>query len=187
MPRIGGALPKVPAFRPQRGPMLLGRVKNKSMVMEYAPAANAVVWPDIDLTPAPSARFYGRISCLPSVVKEPPFYLDVRALLRARVIAEVREGALELERIISGAKDALNVVHRSNDGAGRGCSASKSDWWPLSVIEIQIRSRHHGAAGPALRYQSRICSPVQNSTSCLLQIVSKMRRKYLARCGAPMM
>jgi hypothetical protein len=116
MPRIGGALPKVPAFRPQRGPMLLGRVKNKSMVMEYAPAANAVVCPDIDLTPAPSARFYGRISCLPSVVKEPPFYLDVRALLRARVIAEVREGTLELERIISGAKDALNVVHRSNDG-----------------------------------------------------------------------
>jgi hypothetical protein len=75
-----------------------------------APAANAVVCPDIDLTPAPSARFYGRISCLPCR-QGTQFYLDVCAILRARVIAEVREGTLELERIISGAKDALNVVH----------------------------------------------------------------------------
>jgi hypothetical protein len=47
--------------------------------------------------------------------------------------------------------------------------------------------RHSGAFGPLLRYQSRTCSPVQNSTSPLFRIVSKMRRKYLVRCGAPMM
>ena len=45
----------------------------------------------------------------------------------------------------------------------------------------------HGAFGPVSRYQSRICSPVQNSTSCFWRITSNTRRKYFARCGAPMM
>ena len=45
----------------------------------------------------------------------------------------------------------------------------------------------HGAFGPAFTYQSAICAPVQNSTSFFFLIFSKILRKYLTRCGAPMM
>ena len=44
-----------------------------------------------------------------------------------------------------------------------------------------------GAFGPVRRYQSAICAPVKNATSGFLRMTSKMRRKYLSRCGAPMM
>src|SRR5665647_559821 len=46
---------------------------------------------------------------------------------------------------------------------------------------------HAGAFGPAFLYQSAIWAPVQNSTSFFFLIFSKILRKYLARCGAPMM
>jgi hypothetical protein len=50
-----------------------------------------------------------------------------------------------------------------------------------------VVSDSYGGFAPTLRYQSQICAPVQNSTSRFLRILSKMRRKYFARCGAPMM
>ena len=60
----------------------------------------------------------------------------------------------------------------------------------LSIGEYASRSRGcmaQGAFGPVLMYQSAICAPVQNSTSFFLRIFWKIWRKYLARCGAPMM
>ena len=42
------------------------------------------------------------------------------------------------------------------------------------------RRNVHGALGPAPRYQSAICAPVQNSTSGFLRMTSKMRRKYFS-------
>ena len=55
------------------------------------------------------------------------------------------------------------------------------------LISCAALSMFTVAFGPVLRYQSRICSPVMKATSGFCRIVSKMRRKYLARCGAPMM
>src|SRR5437667_10087110 len=66
------------------------------------------------------------------------------------------------------------------------------EWLNRAILDSRTRlvSRHidphegsshrayHGAFGPALRYHSRICSPVQNSTSRFFRIFSKMQRKY---------
>ena len=55
------------------------------------------------------------------------------------------------------------------------------------VFAVEAVADGHGACGPVARYQSAICSPVQNFTSLLLRITSSTRRKYFNRCGAPMM
>ena len=57
----------------------------------------------------------------------------------------------------------------------------------IILLEVVAATPAHGAFGPTERYQSRICSPVKKATSGRTWIASKMRRKYLVRCGAPMM
>ena len=56
-----------------------------------------------------------------------------------------------------------------------------------SAASRQPGNDSYAAFGPAFMYQSAICAPVQNSTSFFFLIFSKILRKYLTRCGAPMM
>src|SRR5712691_7593054 len=63
----------------------------------------------------------------------------------------------------------------------------------LILRRREAPSRRTHTADPAqtaarhARYQSRICSPVQNTTSGWRWIWARAPRKYLRRCGAPMM
>src|SRR5262245_40858140 len=74
-----------------------------------------------------------------------------------------------------------SLLHRRIQRAQSGLPIDES------TTSFSRRGARHGAGGPALRNQSAISPPVQNSTSFFLRIFSKIARKYFARCGAPMM
>ena len=130
-PRIGGALPKVASLSAATWAYAVGTRqkqihghgvragRERAGMRRYRPYTGAL------------PRFYCRISCLPSAVKEPQFYLDVRALLRARVIAGGGTGGHA-----GAGKDHFERQRCSERRpskqrwAGRVCTASKSDWWP---------------------------------------------------------
>ncbi len=81
------------------------------------------------------------------------------------------------------------ATERSEGGPGpilRSFSTGCGVWVP-AFAGTTTQWFFYGAFGPALTNQSAICAPVQNSTSFFFLIFSKILRKYLARCGAPMM
>jgi hypothetical protein len=84
--------------------------------------------------------------------------------------------------------DELRKNRRANLEAR--CRPVRQSNRPARCAVVSWGSKSHctyGTFGPVIRYQSAICSPVQNSTSFFFRIFSKTLRKYFTRCGAPMM
>ena len=113
-------------------------------------------------------------------------------------------GKLQRRALFDGGKgEAFARVH----GMGVSCCAPAEPYFPLIPAQAgnpgpipdpacrfgsqlargRADTNYTGAFGPAFINQSTICDPVQNSTSFFFLIFWKICRKYLARCGAPMM
>lgn len=102
--------------------------------------------------------------------------------------AHVRRKRKQIDDTFLRRKDAeewsLEVERRIDRGEP---STARSSSTISGHFALDYSPLPYGAFGPVLKYQSAICSPVQNSTSFFFRISSKILRKYFARCGAPMM
>jgi len=109
--------------------------------------------------------------------------LQIGADQRARRRAPLGERLLQFgDRRVSTriASPSISVIASEAKQSRASRSPARRD-----CFNDNLSRAHHRGCCP--KYQSRICSPVQNSTPSCPRIWASALRTYLMRCGAPMM
>ena len=93
--------------------------------------------------------------------------------------------AQQIQRAMREVDDAQQPENQREAGRHHEQECRKGQ--PVEKLEERHRFDARRGEAAASGYQSRICSPVQNTTSRCRRMRAITLRKYLRRCGAPMM
>ena len=143
-----------------------------------------------------------RAGAVGSARPQAPSAAAARRAIVAAAPVRPRSGRTGWDRPVFGAHGGGlpgGAEHRSDrhctrrDRARRGCAHRPPGACPVArpppprTTAARTASGHGGGGPTCVKYHSRISSPVQNSTLEWSRIRASASRKYLSRCGAPVM